>query len=332
MEKSSILKTMNVILLQSALFSQEVSLLIQEFPQYLFLSLSEASYKNLSGDYWDRLEILYGSRLTSEELVKAHHLRWIHSPISSLSRFCLEEIEKQGNVLVTQTIEDNFLQVGEFVMGVILAFAKNLFQWKDLTEAPGQIWDSKHRDTLWSLKNKVILQVGLNAAGSEIAKKAKQHQMRVWGMDEKRSFHPHCDKTFDFRQVRDLLPHLDILSLSLPKRKEYHHWLQFEELELIKKGTILVVLGTADVIKEEALVQVAQSGKFRGILIDASYQHPIPAQSPLWKIPNVLITPEIAQRPKSLERQAFRLFLYNLRQYLHGNYQDMKNLYSFTNS
>ncbi|MCE5316094.1 MAG: hypothetical protein LLG04_01850 [Parachlamydia sp.] len=67
--------------------------------------------------------------------------------------------------------------------------------------------------------------------------------------------------------------------------------------------------------------------RVRGILLDASYQTPISAASPLWKIPNIIITPEVAPRPKLTERQAFRTFLYNLRQYLHGNFRDMRNLW-----
>jgi phosphoglycerate dehydrogenase-like enzyme len=94
----------------------------------------------------------------------------------------------------------------------------------------------------------------------------------------------------------------------------------------MKEDSILLSIGSSTVFDENALVQVAKTGKFRGILLDAFYQMPIPATSPLWKIPNVIITPDVAQRPKSTQRQAFRLFLYNLRQYVHGNFKDMRNL------
>jgi D-2-hydroxyacid dehydrogenase (NADP+) len=317
---------MNIILLQTSLLPHEMTLLIQEFPQFLFLSLSEASYKNLTAEYWERLEILYGSKLTADELSKAHHLRWVHCPFPSLNRLCIEEIEKQGNILVSNTLEENTFQVGEFVMGAILAFAKNLYHWKEIYTHPAQVWNSKWRDSMLSLKNKVFLQVGLNGVGTEITRRAKQQEMQVWGMQERRSFHPHCHKIVELKQMKALLPEVDVLCLSLSKRKDYHHLLQLEELDLMRPGSMLIILGSSDVIQEDALHKVAKTGKFRGILMDASYQNPIPPSSKLWEIPNMIITPEIAPRPKSLERQAFRLFLYNLRQYLHGNYKDMKNL------
>ena len=71
---------MNIILLQSQLLLHEIDLLLKEFPQFLFLSLSEAAYRNLGPEHWARLEILYGARLTKEELAKAHQLRWIQCP------------------------------------------------------------------------------------------------------------------------------------------------------------------------------------------------------------------------------------------------------------
>jgi len=317
---------MNIILLQGQLTLQEIDQLLKEFPQYLFLSLSEAAYKNLSPDHWSRLEVLYGFRLAKEELAIADQLRWIHCPGPYLNRLCMDEIEKQGTILVSHTIDENIPQMGEFAIAAMLAFAKNLFAWKETNQFPALVWDSKWRDSMWTLKNKILLQIGLGKVGTEITRRARELEMRVWGIDQHYSFHPHCHKIFQLSDLRSVLPLADVVSLCLPRGREYHHWFQLEELELMKEDSILLSIGSSTVFDENALVQVAKTGKFRGILLDAFYQMPIPATSPLWKIPNVIITPDVAQRPKSTQRQAFRLFLYNLRQYVHGNFKDMRNL------
>lgn len=316
---------MNIILLQGQLTLQEIDLLLREFPQYLFLSLSEAAYKNLSPDHWSRLEVLYGSRLTKEELEMAHQLRWIHSPSLNLNRLCLEEIEKRGNILITTTIEENSFQIGEFAMGALLAYAKNLFHWKASRALPTALWNSKWRDNAWSLKNKVFLQIGLGNEGTEIARRAKELKMRVWGMHQGRSFHPYCHQTFPLKELQAVLPQADVVCIALPKGKEYYNLFKREELELMKQDSILMIFGASHWVQETALAEVAASGKFRGILLDAYYQYPLPLHSPLWRIPELLITPEVAPRPKSTERQAFRTFLYNLRQYSHANFNDMRN-------
>lgn len=323
---------MNIILLQGQLTLQEIDQLLKEFPQYLFLSLSEAAYKNLSPDHWARMEILYGFRLAKEELEIANQLRWIHCPGPYLNRLCMEDIEKQGTILVTNTIDENIHQMGEFVMGGVLAFAKNLFQWKEANQFPNLVWNSKWRDTMWTLKNKTFLQVGLGKGGTEIARRAHGFEMKVWGTDPHFSFHPYCQKIFPIQELHAVLPQADIVCLSLPKGRGYQRWFQMEELELMKEDSILISLGSSTIIDEEALVKTVQTGKFRGVLLDAFYQIPIPITSPLWKLPNVIITPDIAQRPKSTERQAFRLFLYNLRQYVHGNFKDMRNVVDKTYS
>lgn len=323
---------MNIVLLQGRLSLQEINLLLKEFPQYLFLSLGESAYKNMISEHWEHLEIIYGSKLTKEELLLAPQLRWVHSPIPHLNRLCMHDIEKRGNILVTNTTEENIPQIGEYVMAGILAFAKNLFAWREASHSPVMLWDSKWRDNMWSLKNKVLLQIGLGRIGTEIARRARQMDLHVWGMKEHASFHPYCHKTFEIKNMHAYLPQADVVSISLARGKEYHNWFQQEELELMKQDSILVVIGSSTLVNEEALAQTAKSGKFRGILFDAYHQTPIPAQSLLWTIPNLLITPEVSPRPKSTENHAFRTFLYNLRQYIHGNYRDFRNMIRFLGS
>jgi D-2-hydroxyacid dehydrogenase (NADP+) len=323
---------MNIVLLQGQMTLQEIDQLLKEFPQYLFLSLSESAYKGLSKEHWSRLEILYGARLTKEDLREAHHLRWIHCPGPHLYRLCMDDIEKQGNILVSNTLDENIPQMGEYVMAGILTFAKNLFEWKELKQKPASLWNSKSRDTMWHLKNKTLLQIGMGKVGLEIAKRAHTFGLKVYGMDHQKSYHPYCQKTFSFEDLSLILPESDVVCLSLARGKEYKHWFQEEQLKLMKEDSILIVIGSSDIVDEEALAKIAKTGKFRGILLDANYQTPLSPSSILWEIPEILITPEVAPRPKSIERRSFRIFLYNLRQYTYGNFQDMRNVVEKTAS
>lgn len=317
---------MNIILLQGHLSVQEIDQLLKEFPQFLFLSLTETTYKNLSPAHWARLEILYGSRLTEEELRFAPQLRWIHSPIPLLNRLCMDAIEERGNVLVTNTIDENIVQVGEFVLGGVLAFAKNLYLWSKLKENPQQVWNSRGRDTMWTLANKTFIQVGLGKVGTEITRRAREMNMRVLGVENESSFHRYCHRSFALSDLRSLLPQGDVICVALSKNKPHRNLFDKEELALIKNDAILIILGSGEIVNEEELMHLASLGKFRGIIIDAYYQIPIPPSSPLWQIPNLLITPEVASRPKAVDQLSFKTFLYNLRQYVHANFKDMRNV------
>jgi len=316
---------MNIVLLQSALSIQEIEQLIEEFPHFLFLSFTPTTYKNLSKEDWAKVEIIYGNRLTDYEFSLAHQLRWIHSPSDQLTRLCLDLIKNQGNVQITIGKEENLVQLGEYVFAGILAFAKNLFKWKEMMQAPTAIWDSQWRDRMWTLQGKKFLQVGLGHVGTEFARLAKQFGMTVWGMQPRASFNPYCQKTFDLQEFQQLLPEVDVVSLCLPKSPAFEGWFGLEEFNLMKNESILAVVGSYKIFTENVLSVMQHSEKLRGLLVDASYQMPIPKGSLLWTIPQALVTPEVGSRPKAKSTQSYRTFRYNLRQYVHGNSNAMSN-------
>jgi len=319
---------MNIVLLQVSLSQIEFNKLLKEFPQYIFLSLSEFDYKRLSDQDWGKVEIIFGDRISEDELAKAQQLRWIHSPSPHLHRICMKAIEKQGNILVTNTKEENIAQIGEYVTAGVLSFAKLLFRWKEVNHSPEMVWDSKWRNQMWSMEDRKFLQIGLGKVGSEISKRAKQMGMTVWGVQERESFHEHCHKTFSFSDIHSILPAADVVSIALPRGKHRDRWLGEREFELMKEGSILSIVGNKNIVDENGFFKVASGGKFRGILFDAFYQIPIPPSSKLWKLPNILITPEVSPRPKDEILLSTRIFRSNLRQYQYGNITDMKNLVS----
>lgn len=318
---------MNIVLLQSRLTDEEIQKLIAEFPHYLFLAPSEVTYKNLGEEVWSRVEILYGNKLSPEDLLQTEQLRWIHSPVPNINPLCLKEIEKRGNIIVTSTKEENTAQIGEYVVGGILAFAKNMFHWKDVDRSPLLLWDSKWRESMWTLGSKTLLQIGLGNVGTEIARLAHEFRMKVWGVQAHRSFHPYCHKVLTFSELDSSIPEADVICIALQAGGQKEKWFHRDQIELMKKDSILVIIGYKGVIDEESLVDVAnRTGKFRGILLDASYQVPISPTSKLWSIRDIVITPEVAPRPKSTEKESYHLFRYNLRQYLHSNFNDMRNV------
>lgn len=317
---------MNIALLRVPLTLAEINHLIKEFPQYLFLSYPEKGSKEISPEIWSKVEILFGNRLTSEELAWAQALKWIHTPSSQFHRLSLSEIEQKGNILVTCTREEHRLQVSEFIMGAILAFAKNFFHWKELNQSPNLLWDAKWRQNMWSLPGRVLVQIGMDKTGAEIAKKAAESGMKVYSIDKERTFHPWCHRNLSIQDLHEVLPEADVICVNLPRTREYRHWFGLPELELLNEDTILIVLGPSDLFAPEIMHNPALFEKLRGLLIDIPFETPLSSQSKLWSLPNVLITPDVAPRPKSKVKEAYRLFRSNLRQYIHDNFRDMRHL------
>lgn len=317
---------MNIAILQVQLNFSELKQLSKEFPQFLFLSFPRFGIQPISKEHWRRAEILYGGKLTPEDLAEAHQLRWIHTPTPNLNLLCLKEIQERGNILITNSREENYFQIAEFVLSVVLAYAKNLFHWKEVDQFPTILWDCKWRNKMWTLKDKVFLQIGMGKMGIEIARRAHLAGMKVWTMDSILSFHPFSNKQFIFNELHEVLPEVDIVSVAAQREKNLDIKLGSEELSLMKEDSIISILGSRQYIDENALYELSSQGKFRGILLDSYFQTTIPMQSKLWHTPNILITPEVAPRPKTANGESFKIFRFNLRQYLHGNFSDMKNL------
>ncbi len=311
---------MPAIFLQESLEPGEIETLRQEFSHYDLLF--ECHEKQ-----WREVEILYGNQLTEDQLALATtRLRWIHSPNADTDGLCMEDITQQGNILVSLTKGQNVPQIAEFVIGTILAFAKQFFHWTQVAREPEEFWQWPLKETMWTLKDKTLLQVGLGEVGGAIVERANIFGMKTWGVRRQQSFHPYCHKTFSLETLNALLPTAHVVVVALPKRATAETIFGEEEFKLMRNDSIFIVVGSADTVDEQALAKEAQSGKFRGILLD-SFRHPPPSKSsPLWNIPNGILTPSISSCPPSDEHTAFRLLRRNLRLFVQGKINEMKNL------
>jgi len=313
------------ILFRCPIALQHRELLRQEFSQCHFIFFEELEEQFISPDIWRDVEILYGDELLPQELSEASLLRWIHSPARNMDRLCLNPIHERGNILLTYPGEENIPQIAEFVISAIMAFTKQLFQWKCLgCKSSKKLWTSDLKYEMWFLEDHELLQIGLGKVGSEIAKCAKHCKLKVRGVYRRRSFHPYCEKVVAEEDLHSMLPSADIVCLSLPCSERYDHWFGREELELIKDDSIFVIIGCGRVVDGVALEEVAASGKFRGIVIDAFNAKTLSKNSPLWKLPNVLVTPNVANYPLMSSENPIWSFCRNLRHYLHGNYEEMQ--------
>ncbi len=311
---------MTRVLLQQPLAPEEIKSLKGEFPNYTFVLLKPGT--ELPLEDWADIEILYGSHLQTTELAAAKRLRWIHVPGTSLRKLCVKEIEETTNLLVTNTKDPDVHQMAEYAIGMALAFGKHLFDWQALQGDPHDLWESPYRELMWSFKERTWLQIGLGQVGTAILEQAKNLHMRTWGLQEHASFHPHCQKTFSAHELHSLLPAADVVSIAIPRGEIVPLLLKRDQIELIKRDSILIIIGSEGVIEEKALLDLADQGHFRGVAIDAI----LTRKSPLFFSNNVLVTPSVAGSPEPLIRLEYRQFLHNFRRYIHNDFDSMKNL------
>lgn len=309
---------MPTVLIRDPLSPEELISLRTHFPQFIYRM--EIPDQELSSDEWSQVEIIYGTHLKHEEFNQAARLRWIHVPDPSMSTSPLQHIQ-QTHVMVTVSKHTETHQVAEYAVGAILAFAKNLFDWK----GEGSLLPTGHlRDLIWSLRSRTHLQIGLGGMGESITAKLRDFGMRIWGVSTPPSFHANCHKIFSIHELNTLLPAADIVCVSMRVGNSIEPILKKAQLELMKQDSILLVLGAAGLVDHTALFDLAKDGKFRGVVWDGSMRSTEAKQ--LRSLPQVLMTPHIAELPTTEERLGYRLFVHNLRRFIHQDFNGMRGL------
>jgi D-2-hydroxyacid dehydrogenase (NADP+) len=238
-------------------------------------------------------DIFVGYSLRAEQLKGAKNLKWIHSTAAGVAQLMYPELRDSG-ITVTNPSGIFSVPMAEHTMGLLLALARNFpdsVRAQDRAKwAQQEIWDKQQH--LTELNGKVLLIVGYGSIGREVAKRAKAFEMQVWGVTRSGAGErAHAEKIFSAAQLRIALPGADYVLICAPETSETKHLIGAPEIAGMKRGARLINVGRGSLLDEAALVQALESGALGGAALDVAQTEPLPAESPLWKVPNLFITP-----------------------------------------
>ncbi len=282
---------------------------------------------SLPEELLETVEVIFTNEISQDIFHQLPQLHWIHTPSPDLHSLHWPSIEKKENLLITTIPEENIVQQAEYIESAILYFAKNLSYWCGHNEQNRKLENEEiYRSSMWCMKGKIHLQIGLSPLGEMVAKRAREMGMVVWGVQNKRSFHPLCDKTFGWDDLHSILPSAHVVCFHPQISHPLFHLFEKAELDLIKEGAILVLLDGWNIVDREALQKLCEKGKFRGVIWDGPQEGGPREEDPLWKLSSLLLTLDVASLPKEESRQGASIFAYNLRQWSKRNWRDMKYL------
>jgi len=163
--------------------------------------------------------------------------------------------------------------------------------------------------------------IGLGHIGSELARLARCFGMKV--IATRRSVTEHSraryvDQLIPRQRLPDLLSQSDFVALTLPSTSETTHLIGEKELRLMKQTAIIINIGRGNIIDEEALIKALQEHWIAGAGLDVFTSEPLPQDSPLWDLPNVIFTPHIAGSMEDYNAQSTSVFIENLKRFLEG--------------
>ena len=265
-------------------------------------------------------DVVLGFIVRPENLARARRLRWIHSTAAGVTGMLFPELVA-SDVVVTNASGLHADAMAEHALAMMLAFARKLHRardWQQTREwAQAKTWEEA--PALGSLAGTTLGLVGLGAVGSAIAARARALGVRVLAVRRRPAADPApADEQWPVSRLGEVLPRVDWLVIAAPQTPETERLIGREELALLRPGARLVNLGRGALVDEPALIEALRTGQIAGAALDVFEKEPLPPKSPLWNLPEVILTPHTSGLAPRLWERAMEQFSANLRRFLAG--------------
>jgi phosphoglycerate dehydrogenase-like enzyme len=244
-------------------------------------------------------------------LDRAKHLKLVQTG-AGYDNVIIEECTKRG-IYVANAAGINARAVAEHVFGFILCWYKNMIYLDGIMKRG-------HYGVAYAgseLSGKVIGLVGLGNIGREVARLANAFKMKVLG-HHTRSIHTNLD--IEFTDLETLLRLSDIITIHVPLNDKTRNMIGRKELKLMREDAFLINTSRGPIIDEAALIEALRSRKIGGAGLDVFETEPLPKNSPLRKLNNVILTPHTAGSPdgSKFHHKRYEFFVENIKRVFKG--------------
>ena len=243
--------------------------------------------------------------------LKSTSLEWLHSASAGVDHEVFHRFLERG-VRLTTSSGAHAVPIAQTVLLYLLALSRDLPGW--LAAQRAHRWEPR---AIHDLQGDRVAVVGLGPIGLEIARLAASLQMDVVGLRRRPRGDEPCP-TLTLDRLPEVLPSVDWLVLALPLTVETRHMLDAEAIALLPPRARVINIGRGGLIDEAALVAALRSGGLAGAGLDVFEVEPLPSESPLWDLPNVILTPHSSGTNPGNDERAAAIFFENLRRFRAG--------------
>jgi phosphoglycerate dehydrogenase-like enzyme len=251
----------------------------------------------------------------------APHLEWIHTRYAGLDRALFPELI-ESSITLTNGSGVFSQSLGEFAMLGALYFAKDVPRL--LRAKVARRWDIFDCD---EVRKQTMGIVGYGDIGRAVARRAKALDMRVLALRRNISPRPgdeHVDRLYPTDRLHEMLPECDYVVVAAPLTRETQGMIGAPEFARMKPEAVVMNIGRGPVIDEAAMIDALRSGRIRGAALDVFEIEPLPPESPLWDMDNVLLSPHCTDHTRDWLADAANFFLEQLTRWRAG--QPLKNV------
>lgn len=294
-----------------------VERLRNEFPD---VNINVSYEKNELPQNLKEAEAVITFHFTKEMLDMAPKLKWLQVISAGVDSLPLEEIYHR-NIILTNGRGVHKIHMGEYAMGAMISMARNfptMYQ-----RQKQNIWDRKVPQG--EIYGSTVGILGLGSIGGQIAKLAKAFGMKVLGVQKNPKITENVDEVYAMEEIKEVFIKSDYVINLLPATKETHKLINKEHFNLMKETAVFINIGRGTTVNEDDLIDTLKNKRIRGFFSDVFYQEPLPEDSELWKLDNVVITPHICGASPKYNDRAMEIAKHNLKVILTGQ-GEMVNL------
>ncbi len=314
-------------------FSDEMIQQLKEVSPNLHIQVVKArKVDEIDPEIWKNIEVLYTNRvLPSAE--QAPNLKWIQFHWAGIDHAVTASIMAKPGLTATTLSGAAASQVAEYIVGMMLALGRHLpdlIGLQRLAEWPRERWE---RFSPRELRDSVVGIVGYGSIGRQTARllqpfgatvlAAKRDAMHPEDLDyaPEGMGDPQGDmvhRLYPIQALRSMLKECDFVAITVPLTPETRGLVGATELAALKPTAFLIDTSRGGVLDHSALIPVLRERKIAGAALDVYPEEPLPADSPLWRLSNAILTPHISGNTPYYDERATALFAENLQRYVSG--------------
>lgn len=226
----------------------------------------------------------------AEYLPQARHLKFLQLDSAGADEYIRPGVLPEEVKLCNATGAYG-VTIAEYLIGVVFALEKKICLYEENRKKHS--WHDEGMVT--NIAGSTTLVLGLGDIGDTFARKMNALGSKVTGIRRNPADKPeYLEGLYQMDALEDLLPYADIVVCTLPGTKETYHLLDERKIRLMKSSSILINIGRGSLIPTQDLVRVLEDGVIAGAAVDVAEQEPLPEDSLLWDVPNLIITPHVA--------------------------------------
>lgn len=241
-----------------------------------------------------------------EALARTGGYRWIHFLSAGVEKIWEMDFAREG-VVLTRSSGVHGPPMSEYAIGAMLHFAKRFDRF--IEQSRRAEWS---RAWLDELTGRTLMMLGLGHVGTMVARRARAFDMRVVGVQRTPRACEDADEVVALTEAPGLLDAVDFLVVCLPLTEETRGLVDDSFLARLKPGAVLVDISRGGVVRADAVLAALDDGCLRGAALDVFAEQPLPADSPLWGRPDILLTPHVSGTSPHYMERALDVFIDNV--------------------